>query len=251
MHLNVLINAFDFCLPTVSLLLKPWNQTINIYRLDLCNRYRLQALRHVPLDLIPQIAAKGNNNQKELDTLKELVGRYVADIKQNSRFQHFLATHRFKVKTYTFNSLEISSNKNISDAVFDYCCHPKSGDDIVAFKMGTSAIIHHKFCSHANKLMRENTPMYFVGWHSDKPNSYKLIVSIENKKGSLAYFLQYLAKIDVDLVTISLKEHENTQARFFELVVDVSDKNREKLLNKDNSSYRIIEFAPLNDAYKK
>ena len=109
----------------------------------------------------------------------------------------------------------------------------------------------HKKHNFKNKLMKNKTPMFFVQWSSQKPNSYKLIVSIENKKGSLADFLQYLAKIDVNLVTISLSEHENTHAHFFEMVVDVPEKNRDKLLNKDNDNYKIIEFIPLADAYKK
>jgi len=78
-----------------------------------------------------------------------------------------------------------------------------------------------------------------------------LIVSIENKKGSLAYFLQYLAKIGIDLVTISLSEQENAHVKFFELVVEVPQKSKDKLLQNDNNSYRIIELSALNDAYKK
>jgi GTP pyrophosphokinase len=188
----------------------------------------------------------------DVDHLQENILKLKKSIIENKKIIPIISPIKsYKLKQQRFDNIIFHTISSISKISFDYCCHPKSGDDIVAFKNGSSAIIHHKFCSHAHKLMKENTPMYFVGWHSDKPNSYKLIVSIENKKGSLAYFLQYLAKIDVDLLTISLKEHENTQARFFELVVDVSEKNREKLLNKDNSSYRIIEFAPLDDAYKK
>jgi len=100
-------------------------------------------------------------------------------------------------------------------------------------------------------MMQERREMVFTDWISKSANLYKLIVSIENKKGSLAYFLQYLAKIDIDLVTISLSEQENTHARFFELVVEIPQKSKEKLLQKDNNKYRIIELSAMNDAYKK
>ncbi|RUM67030.1 MAG: bifunctional (p)ppGpp synthase/hydrolase [Sulfurospirillum sp.] len=157
----------------------------------------------------------------------------------------------YKLKKVQFDDLIFYTTSNISKVNFDYCCHPKKGDDIVAFKMGSSVVVHHKFCSHAYEMMREREPMLFVQWLQKDANLYKLIVSIENKKGSLAYFLQYLAKIDIDLVTISLSEQENTQAKFFELAVEIPPKSKEKLLQKDNNNYRIIELSAMNDAYKK
>ena len=158
---------------------------------------------------------------------------------------------KYKLKQQKFDNIIFYTTQSISKVMFDYCCHPKSGDEIVAFKKGSNAVIHHKFCSHAYELMQEHKPMVFVEWSRQKPNSYKLIVSIENKKGSLAYFLQYLAKIDVNLVTIKLSENENSHAHFFEMVVDVPHKSREQLLNKSNDKYKIIDFIPLDDAYKK
>ncbi len=158
---------------------------------------------------------------------------------------------KYRLKQQTFDNIIFYTTQGISKVVFDYCCHPKSGDEIVAFKKGTTAIVHHKFCTHAHELMSAREPMYFVAWCTKKPNSYKLIISIENKKGSLAYFLQYLAKIDVNLVTIKLFDNENSHAHFFEMVVDVPNKSRDKLLNNSNEKYKIIDFIPLDDAYKK
>ncbi len=158
---------------------------------------------------------------------------------------------KYQLKQQTFDNIIFHTTQGISKVVFDYCCHPKSGDEIVAFKKGTTAIVHHKFCTHAHELMNARQAMYFVEWCTKKPNSYKLIVSIENKKGSLAYFLQYLAKIDVNLVTIKLFDNENSHAHFFEMVVDVPNKSRDKLLNNSNEKYKIIDFIPLDDAYKK
>ncbi len=158
---------------------------------------------------------------------------------------------KYKLKQQTFDNIIFYTTQSIAKVLFDYCCHPKSGDEIVAFKKGSSAVVHHKFCTHANALMEAKEAMYFVQWSTKKPNAYKLIVSIENKKGSLAYFLQYLAKIDVNLVTIKLFDNENSHAHFFEMEVDMPDKSREKLLNNSNEKYKVIDFIPLDDAYKK
>jgi len=158
---------------------------------------------------------------------------------------------KYKLKQQKFDNIILQTTQGISKILFDYCCHPKNGDEIVAFKKGSNAIIHHKFCLHANELISQRHPMYFVEWCTQKPNTYKLIVSIENKKGSLAYFLQYLAKIDVDLVTIKLFDNENSHAHYFEMVVDVPNKSKEKLLNHSKEDYKIIEFTAVDDAYKK
>jgi GTP pyrophosphokinase len=158
---------------------------------------------------------------------------------------------KYKLKAQKFDDIIFHTTQGISKILFDYCCHPKSGDDIVAFKKGSQATIHHKFCSHAHQMMQERAAMVFVTWSQQKPNNYKLIVSIENKKGSLAEFLQFLAKIDVNLETIKLSDSENSHARFFEMIVEVPEKNKEILLNHGNEKYRVIDFTAVEDAYKK
>ena len=161
------------------------------------------------------------------------------------------AFKKYTLRKQVFDNIVLYGTHHYSKVVFDYCCHPRRGDEIVAFKKGNEVTVHHKFCSTANALMEEHKPMVFVRWSTDKPEHYKLIVSIENKKGSLASFLLFLAKIGADLVTINLSRSENSQADYFEMVVDLPGKAKEKLINYSNKKYKIIEFMPLNDAYKK
>jgi GTP pyrophosphokinase len=188
----------------------------------------------------------------DVDHLQENILKLKKRIIKSAKILPIISPIRkYRLKLQKFDNLNFYTLSSISKVMFDYCCHPKRGDDIVAFKKGSSAVIHHKFCSKAYELMQKRTPMIFVEWERDKPDTYKLIVSIENKKGSLANFLQFLAKIDLNLVTIQLSEHENTQAKYFELVVEVPKKNREKLLQAKNRNFKVIEFLPLDDAYKK
>ena len=188
----------------------------------------------------------------EHEHLQEDIYKLKKEIIANKRILPIISPIRkYKLKEQRFDDLLFHTISSISKVEFDYCCHPKKGDDIVAFKSSNRALIHHKFCTNAYKMMREHTQMYFVEWDESKDNCYKLIVSIENKKGSLAYFLQYLAKIDINLVTISLSEQENTHARFFEMIVEIPHKQKEKLFQKDNDKYKIIELTAIDDAYKK
>ncbi|MCJ7764430.1 MAG: RelA/SpoT family protein, partial [Thiovulaceae bacterium] len=86
---------------------------------------------------------------RDIDYLKEIVNSYTDDLRVKGRITRFLASHRLKLKEYHFGSLEIFSNQSVSDVVFDYCCHPKTGDEIVAFNREGKAHVHHKMCKHA------------------------------------------------------------------------------------------------------
>lgn len=162
-----------------------------------------------------------------------------------------LKKDRYGIKKQKFENIVIYSNYHISNVYFDYCCHPKRGDDIVGFKKGTDVFVHHKLCERAAVLMDENEPMVFVKWTREAPERYKLIVSLENKKGSLASFLLYLAKMEVNLVTIELgKSEDEGHADYFEMILELPDKNITTVRDNLKNKYRIIQFVSVNDAYK-
>ncbi|NOQ30619.1 MAG: RelA/SpoT family protein [Helicobacteraceae bacterium] len=186
----------------------------------------------------------------ELANLKELIHRYVADIKQNSRFERFLANHKFKVKTYTFNNLQISSNRNVSNAVFDYCCHPKGGDEIVSFLEKNVAHVHHKMCTTALKMMDDNLPMLFVNWLRVKKFHYNLIISLQNSKGALAKLLTHLAKIDLDIISIELGKDKTDYIHYCEIEFESVEADLNKIKGKIEKNFKIIELIRSDDAYK-
>lgn len=94
--------------------------------------------------------------------------------------------------------------------------------------------------------------MIFVKWTRNAPHRYKVILSIENKRGSLAEFLTYLAKLNVDLVTITLSQSDDLiAADYFDVVIELSD-NLDSSVIRDRlkDRYKIAEFSSLSDAYK-
>ncbi len=184
--------------------------------------------------------------------LQESIYKFKKLIIKNGKFLPIIPPFKkYKLKKQVFDNIVLFAPSTYSKVMLDYCCHPKRGDEIVAFKKGNYAEIHHKFCSHASQLMNSNEPMVFVRWSTHKPDQYKLLVSIENKKGSLASFLLFLAKIDIDLLSIKVERNENSHTDYFELVVEIPKKSKDKLLQDLNQKYKIIEFTPLDDAYKK
>ena len=162
----------------------------------------------------------------------------------------FFNKNRYDIKKQKFDNIVVYSNQNVTNVLFDYCCHPKRGDDILGFKKGNSVMVHHKFCERASLLIEKKEPMVFVKWAREALERYRLLVSLENKKGSLANFLQYLAKMQINLVTIELGESEDGYADYFEMILELPDNNMLLAREKLKSRYKIIDFVSVNDVYK-
>jgi len=181
---------------------------------------------------------------------KDVVNALKKYSKKDKLIFPLLTFDRYKIKKQKFENIVVYTNQNISNVFFDFCCHPKRGDDIMGFKKGSQVFVHHKLCDRAYKLMEKNSTMVFVKWTRDAPERYKLIVSLENKRGALASFLAYLAKMQINLVTIELGKSEEGHVDFFEMILELPDKAISSIRNNLKSKYSIIEFVSMNDAYK-
>ncbi|AJC93922.1 bifunctional (p)ppGpp synthetase/guanosine-3',5'-bis(diphosphate) 3'-pyrophosphohydrolase [Campylobacter volucris] len=158
--------------------------------------------------------------------------------------------YKFEQKEQKFESIVIGSNYKMTTIDFDYCCRPKRGDEIIAFRQANGAIIHHKLCEQAMKMIEENKEMVFAFWSDSSIKSYKIIVSIENKKGSLAEFLTTLAKMQVNLLNINSADSEPVLANYFEIQVEFpSNIDVESVKERLKARYKILDFISLNDAY--
>jgi GTP pyrophosphokinase len=163
-----------------------------------------------------------------------------------------LNRNKYQVKKQKFENIVIYSNQTVNSVMFNYCCHPKRGDDIIGFvKKSGDVTVHHKMCEQAAKLIENKEQMIFVKWTRDAPGRYKLLVSIENKRGSLATFLAFLAKIQVNIQTIELKKAEDGAADYFKIVIELpEDVKPEQIRDNIKERYKLIDFMSLNDAYK-
>ena len=158
---------------------------------------------------------------------------------------------KYEIKKQKCDNIVIYSNYKITSAEFDYCCNPKRGDDIMGFRHGHRAVVHHKLCERASKLLENGEEMIFVKWTKVAPDRYKIILSLENKRGSLAEFLTDLAKLKIDLVTINLADGgEEDSAEYFELVIQIVENvDSQKVMESLKNKYKIVEFSSLADAY--
>jgi guanosine-3',5'-bis(diphosphate) 3'-pyrophosphohydrolase len=147
--------------------------------------------------------------------------------------------------------LKFFTNKNIEGIEFDYCCHPKVGDEIVAFYKDNKAIIHHKLCKNAYNHMVAGEPMFHVNWSASKLSRYRLTISLQNKKGMLAELLTNLSELDLNVSSIELGIQSSDTAEYCQIEVESDQNNKALLAKKIAKKFKLIEMISLDDAYNK
>ncbi|SFV52111.1 GTP pyrophosphokinase, (p)ppGpp synthetase II / Guanosine-3',5'-bis(diphosphate) 3'-pyrophosphohydrolase [hydrothermal vent metagenome] len=152
-------------------------------------------------------------------------------------------------KEFTQEHFKFITNYSIDSIEFDYCCHPKIGDQIVAFFQDGQVTIHHKLCRQAYKLMEAHRGMIFVAWVNEKSYRYQLIISLQNQKGILAELLHKLAMLDLNVLSIELGIQSSEKAEFCKIEVETKQQNSKKLKDKLGKKFKLVDMISLNDAY--
>lgn len=186
---------------------------------------------------------------KDVSYLKELKNRINNSIRKDAGILSRIKIKILKLKSFVFDNLEIHSNYNISEALFDYCCHPKYGDGIVALKSGSKAFVHHKLCDRAYGEIEKGAKMLYVEWVKDKMAAYVVIVALENQRGALANFLQFLAKNEINVLGVDLGSQKNSYASHCEVEIESHIKDVKILRNILAQRFRIIDLYSQKDAY--
>ncbi len=185
---------------------------------------------------------------RDLNYFKELKNRLKNYYKERAGFFSKLKMRVLKLKEYKFENISVYSNYNISEISFDYCCHPKRGDAIMGVKNGSKVFIHHKLCENGLKEIMASSAVY-VDWADEKSKKYQVETSLENKKGVLAGFLQFLADKDINVLSIELGKEEG-HISYCSLVLESEIKDIKIIKNLILQKTKIIEIYALEDAYK-
>ena len=184
--------------------------------------------------------------------LQDVTNMLKKHVRKNSRPFSLMLPDRYTVKKQKFENIVVYSNYKVDSVELDYCCNPKRGDDIVGFRDAHHVTVHHKFCERAAKLMDEKEEMIFVKWSRNAPHRYKIMLSLENRRGSLAEFLTYMAKMQIDLSTICLNETDEGMSDFFEMTIELNENiNANEIKERLKDRYKVIDFISLDDAYQQ
>jgi RelA/SpoT family (p)ppGpp synthetase len=166
------------------------------------------------------------------------------------RFWELLKRGYKKPYLKTINKFSFYTNKSIDSVEFDFCCHPKLGDDIVAFYIRGNAVIHHKLCKKAYNLINKHTDSLFVKWNVKKSIKYRIVVALQNEKGALLELLKELDKLDLNIINIELGIQSSDKADYCRLEVETSSENNYNFKDIISKKFKVIDFVSLSDAYK-
>ncbi|HFQ62348.1 MAG TPA: bifunctional (p)ppGpp synthetase/guanosine-3',5'-bis(diphosphate) 3'-pyrophosphohydrolase, partial [Epsilonproteobacteria bacterium] len=188
----------------------------------------------------------------QLDYYKEVIHK-VAEYMgtKEVRFWELLKKGYKKPKLRVIEHFHFFTNKPLDGVEFDYCCHPKVGDEIVAFYKDSKAIIHHKLCKKAYAKILSDEAMIFVGWSGEKLSRYRLTISLQNQKGILAELLARLSDLNLNVISIELGIHSSEQAEYCQIDVESHESKKSNLAAKISQKFKLIEIISLDDAYNK
>ena len=188
----------------------------------------------------------------QLDYYKAVIHK-VADYSGTKivRFWELLKKGYKKPYIKELEHFKFFTNKPLDGVEFDYCCHPKVGDQIVAFYKDSKAIIHHKLCKKAYEKILAEEPMIHVSWSSTKSSRYRLIISLQNQRGILADLLTKLSILDLNVVSIELGIQSSDSAEYCQIEVESSESKKSVLSEKISQKFKLIEIISLDDAYNK
>ena len=156
-----------------------------------------------------------------------------------------------KLKEFKFDNILIYSNFSINSVSFDHCCHPKFGDDIVAFRNGNEAVIHHKMCDKAYDKIKTKHQMLFCKWTKDTLYQYKMVVSMPNTKGELARVLTYMSQYEGYILSVEYGRQLHSYRQYCDIEFEINKSNIEEVRKIVEKKVKVIEFFSKKDAYNK
>lgn len=198
--------------------------------------------------------------EKKLDThihrvasdlvfLKEVKNNIKGIFAREANFLGKIKINMLKLKPLVFDNIILQTNRNINEVIFDYCCHPKYGDNILAIKTTQKAYLHHKMCERALDEIEQGCEMLFVQWASEQKSTYKAIIAIENQRGALAQLCGIFAKYNCNIVSVDYDVLNRQFSTYCEICFESKMHDIKALKDILYKKYKIIEFKNLKDVY--
>lgn len=186
---------------------------------------------------------------REVTYLKDIKNTLKGNFVREANFLGKIKINMLKLKEMIFDNIVLQTNRNINGVVFDYCCYPKFGDDIVALKNTQKAYIHHKMCKRAIEEIEKGHDMLFVQWINTQKYTYKVIIALNNHQSALTGFLTILAKHNCRVMSVDFNSLEHQFSTYCQICFETNSQNIKTLKDTLTKKYKIIEFSNLKDAY--
>lgn len=155
-----------------------------------------------------------------------------------------------KLKSFVVERFVVYSTKGVSEVLFDCCCHPKYGDEILGVYNNQRVIVHHRLCDKLFEEINKGSPIVLVEWIQDKLPSFKVVVALEDKKGSIAKFLTTLAQNNCNITGLNYAAYKNQFFVHCEVIFEIERKFAKNIKDILSNQYKIIDFENMQDAYQ-
>jgi (p)ppGpp synthase/HD superfamily hydrolase len=187
-----------------------------------------------------------------LDVLKEKIHK-IAKYTQIKEVRPWEVFKRGYKRPYlkTVDRFRFFVNRPFDKVEFDYCCHPKAGDAIVAIYRENSIVIHHKLCKKVYEQIKDGSAMVFVEWASNKLLKYRITVALQNQKGILAKLLGRISQIGLNVIGIEMGIDRSDMAEYCRIDVESERLTKKEIKEQLNKNFKIIDIVALDDAYNK
>ena len=185
-----------------------------------------------------------------LDYFKHVKHQFEKKIIKEHGFVARFKIYASKIKKHKFDNMIIYSNFSINSVLFDHCCHPKFADEIVAFKEGNKAVIHHKMCDKAYKKIMGKENMLFCKWTKDTLYPYKMVVSLPNTRGELAKLLSHMSQYEGYILSVEYGREKHSYRQYCDIEFEMNYSNVDEVRKIIDKKAKVIELFSKKDAYK-
>ncbi len=216
----------------------------------------LATIFNLSIDEIKEILQKSNSLSSidkvptVLDVLKEKIHKIAkySKIKEVRPWEVFKKGYK-RPYVKVVDRFKFFINRPFDKVEFDYCCHPKAGDSIVALLIDNSIVIHHKLCKKAYKQIQDKTPMVYVEWATNKLLKYKITVALQNQKGILAKLLTKISQIGLNVIGIKMEIDRSDKADYCQIDVESEKLTKKEIKQRLSKEFKVIDIVALDDAY--
>ncbi|CBG39854.1 RelA/SpoT family protein [Helicobacter mustelae] len=157
-----------------------------------------------------------------------------------------------KIKPYKLDRFIVHSPKNIKEVLFDCCCHPKYGDEILGIYVNQCAIVHHKLCDKLyEELNNGESLILFVEWVQHALPSFKAIIALGDRKTSITKLVNILSQNGSNVIGLNYAAYKDQFSVRCEVIFENDKKNAKRIKELLQHHYKIIEFKNMQDAYQK
>ena len=185
----------------------------------------------------------------DIQALIKVVGYVNESLKKGksnlSKFIH----NRIILKEKKIDNFLIYSNRKIKKIEYDFCCHPKKGDNVVAFLDNKNIFVHNKMCDMALKMIENNKSGIFISWNINQINQLRLIVALKDKVGVLAEFITRLSKDNISITSLELgKDSIHLKSNNVQVIID-TELDIEYVRDNVLKNFNVIEISHIKDNY--